>query len=77
MRFTLGQLLIAMTTLCVVGAIAAVLFQRFRDLQRSAQQLACENNIKQIGLALRCYQDIFQTFPPAIVYADEDTPMHR
>ncbi len=52
--FTLTELLVVMAILAVV---AALLFPAFARVKRSAQRLACLNNLKQWTLAAKLYAD--------------------
>jgi prepilin-type processing-associated H-X9-DG protein len=36
----------------------------------------CQNNLKQVGLALQNYHDKYGRFPPAVVYDANGKPMH-
>ena len=73
LRFSLRSLLIYGALLC---ALLAVVVPLVRTARRAARQLTCQNNLKQIGLALQNYHDIHKTFPWAITYAEDGTPMH-
>lgn len=57
--------------LTVIGSIAAVLLALVLPAvvraQEEARQNSCKNNLKQFGLAMHNYHDVFQTFPPAWV----------
>jgi hypothetical protein len=44
--------------------------------RRAARWEGCQSNLKQIGLALQNYHDIYKAFPPAITYSVDGTPMH-
>lgn len=37
---------------------------------------ACKNNLRQIGLALYTYHEVYDTFPPAYVADENGRPMH-
>ena len=65
------------------GILAGVLFVFFLLMMpsvgphpKAARRTACRNNLKQIGLALHNYHDVYGTFPPAYVSDDHGQPMH-
>ena len=45
-------------------------------MRRSALRLGWANNLKLIGVGLLNYHDVYSTFPPAIIYDEDGTPMH-
>lgn len=56
--------------LVIVGLIALVMTLLLPAIERARQdvrQVQCRNNLKQLGLALHNYHDVFQTFPPGWV----------
>ena len=72
-HFSLRSLLVTTMIICV---LLAVLLLLFRHSLQSAQRLSCTYNLKQIGLAFQNYHDVYKTFPCAITYGDDGTPMH-
>ena len=60
-----------------VGAILAALFIPAVGAARgAAQRMQCMNNLKQIGVAMHNYHDMYKSFPPAYIPDDNGTPMH-
>jgi hypothetical protein len=47
-----------------------------RGVPGAARRTQCKNNLKQIGLALHNYHDVFGCFPPAYVADEEGRPLH-
>jgi prepilin-type N-terminal cleavage/methylation domain-containing protein/prepilin-type processing-associated H-X9-DG protein len=65
--FTLVELLVILAIVAVALALCAPAVSRLTQDARSVQ---CRNNLKQIGLALHNYHDVYNTFPPGWVSRD-------
>jgi len=62
--------------IAIVATLAAFILPTFRRGGEAPKRTQCKNNLKQIGLALHNYADVYGAFPPAYTVDVGGTPLH-
>ncbi len=70
-RIFVGLIVVAL--FCCVGGplLLAFLLPAVQAAREAARRVECSNNLKQIGIALNYYHDVYGCYPPAVI-TDED-----
>lgn len=58
--FTLIELLVV---IAIIAILIALLLPAVQQAREAARRSACKNNLKQLGLALHNYHDVYKSFP--------------
>ena len=64
---------IAAIVIAIIAVLIALLLPAVQQAREAARRSQCENNLKQIGLALHNYHDVFLAFPISLYGGYGDT----
>jgi len=58
------------------GILVALLLPAVQAAREAARRVNCQNNLKQIALAMHNYHDVYKAFPPAYTVDANGKPLH-
>ncbi|MEZ6042497.1 MAG: DUF1559 domain-containing protein [Planctomycetaceae bacterium] len=68
--------LLVVVTIILILILLLLPATRRSPTRQAARRMQCKNNLKQIGLALHIYHDVYGSFPPAYTVDEDGRPLH-